>query len=1161
MKLKKLSIFGFKSFADRVTLQFDLPVTAIVGPNGCGKSNIVDAFRWVMGEQSAKSLRGEKMHDVLFGGTDHRKAVGYAEVSLTLTDIQGELPTPFEELTLTRRLHRSGESEYLLNKQPVRLRDIQELLLGSGVGKNAFSIFEQGKLDQIILLPPKERRIIFDEAAGTSRFLYTKKETARKLATVTENYQRIFDVHTEVEKQTKQLKKQALQAKHYKADQERLQELEKHLFLFRWQQLTAESAKLENEKTAIDAQLEEKQEELDRSKQALQAKDKALVEAQDLLRKLEEQFRLKETKLRVQEMEIKQQKERFLDVKRRDSHLKSQLETLKSTQKSKSEELEEVRKTLLTANREKDVLQKSFLEAQTHSISSKSALEKARTQLQQKRADLLKKVQAAGDFQTKIQELQLRLTQSMARRASLKEEKARLTSERGKLQSESEKERLALQDLSEQIETYQTALQKHSQSHAEMREVLSKSQNALQKVKEELTELVAREKALLHLQERHEGFSKGAKALLQEAGKKQSPLFGKIAPFLDEFTPEEGFKALTAAAFQRYADTLIVDSQADFECAALFAKENGLDDFSLIIRDKSVSLGKKKPENTLKAHVHTQGVGELFTASVTVAGKNAFYDSLGVFFQISEKSQKPQSLFRKSELKALAEKIEQQRDVQTRLLEQVEKEKTLLKESEEQKNRNQEAKQKLDMRHLQQNFSLQRLLQDLEKNAQREKSLLQELEKHTHLESDEKQLETLKAEWEHKKSETHQIELEITSFEHALKSDEQSFSKDAQATESAQKLLREKESLWQHLQSQILILEAKAEQSIHHEKQLREELHDQAGLATTALESVNKLEAEAAIFAHELKSAQEKVKGQEKAIIQERKERAEEEKAFLSLQKAFSLIEKQRYALEVIWAEKKSQKHSLEEQIQQKFGLLPTQLSKETLEKEFRVENAEQEIHGLRVSLANSGPINMAAIEEFEQKQIEFNTLGSHLHDLQESKTNLEEAIVRLEQECRKVFKKTFNEIRSHFQKNFAILFKGGAADLTFTESPDILEAGIEIVAKPPGKQMRSISLLSGGEKCLTALALLFSLFEVKPAPFCILDEVDAPLDDRNIERFNEVLRPFIEKTQFIIVTHNKRTMAVADRLVGVSMEEKGISKLISLSFESNAVGVATPNL
>ena len=385
MRLKKLTISGFKSFADRVVLDFDCEIIGIVGPNGCGKSNIVDAFRWVLGEQSAKSLRGDKMHDVLFAGTDARKPLNYAEVSLTFTDIGDALPTPYEELTVARRLYRSGESEYFINKETARLRDIQGLFLGSGIGKNAFSIFEQGKLDQIIHLAPLERRAIFDEAAGTSRFLLRKKESVRKLSEVSDNFTRVRDVHAEIEKQTKQLKKQATQAKSYQDNAQRLEFLEKNVLISRWKKIAEKQSGLNEQLQSLSVTLEEKLREIADLERALGQEKQSSAAGELAAKQHLKELNLCETKVRVHEAEIGQKRQRILEIKKREESVKSQHQQLMREQELRSKEI-------------------GAKEAQLQALNCPEGLKEI---IQKGREEYLKKVQEEGRLNSEIQKKNL----------------------------------------------------------------------------------------------------------------------------------------------------------------------------------------------------------------------------------------------------------------------------------------------------------------------------------------------------------------------------------------------------------------------------------------------------------------------------------------------------------------------------------------------------------------------------------------------------------------------------------------------------------------------------------------------------------------------------------------------------------------------------------
>lgn len=1157
MKLKKLTILGFKSFADRVVLDFDCEIIGIVGPNGCGKSNIVDAFRWVMGEQSAKSLRGDKMHDVLFAGTDKRKPLNYAEVSVWLTDINGQLPLPYDEITITRRLHRSGESEYFINKEPTRLRDIQSLFLGSGIGKNAFSIFEQGKLDQIIHLSPLERRVIFDEAAGTSRFLQRKKETVRKLAAVTENYARVHDVHTEIEKQTRQLKKQATQAKSYQENKCRLEELEKGVLVYRWQNLAQQSEGLESQLSSLKAEIQLREKEIAELDAALADDKRKVLEEELLAKQAQKELNHCETKTRVLEVEINQQKHRLLESKKREENLKSHLVELGKEQENHQKESTEKNLLMHTAAQKKEQRQKELdqkKEAYSAADRQMSALREGAKKIQTERMKLM---QEEGRLNAKLQEKTFRYEAHLARLQILN---ALEKTHEGT--SAALRQQIALQSgkvgaLASQIDACKTDLARVEKELFALRKELAEAQQEEQILARQITEAESHQKAVKRLQDEMEGFSPGAKSLLKEAKNVKSPLTGKIEPLFEYLVPYKGYDELLASAMRPYSETLVVSSDEDLQLLLDFAKKKKIADFSVAVKSRLPSKNGAAKAGSLAMHMENNPIAYHFTQNYVLAEDGNFYDALGIFFQASSSQKLSNPFQRQAELKSLAETIaelrrqwDSHRVKQSALTDR-------MKMAEKARTECSEVHRKKEMDLIQENFTLQQSLADLEKLKREIASVHQEKEGLGRLQEEAEEIKTLKATSSLLKQDLSHQEASLQRQENLLDTHQNELKMSAQLMQSAEGLFQEARGEWLKLQQEIQILEVKQQQSAAQEKKIVQEIEQMRGLVESILETIARQEKEADASVRSLKGLQEEVKGREKTLTEAKKAVDASEREMAQKRKAAGALGKKLHEVEIVLAQESSEKRGVEAELFERHGIASVQLKEISIQIEMGLEEAMKEILRLRSSLESSGAVNMTAIEEFQQTQERFDYLDKQLKDLEESKIDLERIITTLDQESRKIFKQTFQKIRENFQKNFAILFTGGSADLTFTESSDILEAGIEIVAKPPGKHMRSISLLSGGEKCLTALALLFSVFEVRPAPFCILDEVDAPLDDSNIERFTDVVKQFIDKTQFIVVTHNKKTMSIADLLIGVSMEEKGVSKLISLAFEQSTRSVA----
>lgn len=1114
MRLKKLTILGFKSFADKVSLDFDCEIVGIVGPNGCGKSNIVDAFRWVLGEQSAKSLRGDKMHDVLFAGAHSRKPLNMAEVSVTLTDVNGELPIEYDEVTITRRLYRSGESEYLINRQQVRLKDLQNLFLGSGIGKNTFSVFEQGKLDQVINLSPMDRRGIFDEAAGIGRFLQRKKETVRKLAQVAENYNRVSDVHQEVEKQTKQLKRQAALAKNFQENKMRLEALEKTLLVTRWRSLFEKNRGLETALGTLSEEIKEEHHRLAAVQQTVEKTKSELKEHEE--RAKAEQMRLHkaETEAQVRDAELRQQKQRLAELEKKQDALVKEREATEAKRAALVKRIDDKKAALDDAAEKKTASEKCLEAERAVYESSEKEMGALRKELKEAREVHLKALQEESRLERAVQEKKLAIQASEQRLELLKERIEERKEGLSILKKEGEAKKREVKRLSDAIdglETFEDELQRLKKSSVEI-------EKALREANKKITELSAREHALLHLKEACEGFSSGAKVLLKTFKGKVRGLFEVLKPSKEAMP-----------AFQKYAQTLVVSSKKDLDQILDYAKKNNLSDFSAAVFKEEAFLKLK---------------GE----SVTEEG---FYiDQKGVVFHFNLSHKEGNPFLREAELDALAKELSKHNKEREKLEHALEALLSERKSCEEKQREVLEKRRRLEMKHVEENFALQRNLSDLEKGANELSVFESELKKLEASKVEKEALDAISNELYAQQKKSGELLKGFKKHEEAVEAKEGALQTALKRWQEAQEAFQSALGSWQQRDQEAAMLIADEKRSVSHIAKIgrdSEELEREICELEDALKTRAK---EAETCSKRLAELEKSSLKEDEELKKSRSSREELESALNEKRVSLASLEKKRHHLEVVLAEDTALRKGIEQELLDRHHLPPEELVGCGVALEGGVEEAEKEVRNLRLSLDKAGSVNMTAIEEYESQAVRFQELDRQLVDLEEAKSDLEKIIGKLDSECRKIFKETFEQIKENFRKNFAILFNGGEADLKFTESGDVLEAGIEIVAKPPGKQMRSISLLSGGEKCLTALALLFSIFEVRPAPFCILDEVDAPLDDSNIDRFTRVLKQYIEKTQFIVVTHNKKTMAIADMLLGVSMEEKGISTLISLSFE-----------
>ncbi|NGX61615.1 MAG: Chromosome partition protein Smc [Chlamydiae bacterium] len=1159
MRLKKLKISGFKSFADKIVLDFDCEKIAIVGPNGCGKSNIVDAIRWVLGEQSAKSLRGEKMHDILFAGSASRKPLNVAEVSLTLTDIDGKLPLEYEEVVVTRRLYRKGESEYLINNQQARLRDLNDLFLGSGIGKNAFSIFEQGKLDQVINTSPQERRALFEETSGISRFLLRKKETVKKLNEVSENYQRANDLYQEVESQATQLKRQASLAKNYQKNRDRLSILEKGLLATRWKVFSEKSDEIETTLHSVQEAIKQAHNQTVASEEELEKSKRLYASLQEKTREKEKILHEIETQIRVKKAQKEHLQRRLEEIKKERLSLTEEGNSLRDVVKKLSMEKGRKEEELATLENEKSTLEKVLQDAQASYNEEKKEQNALREKWKNSNAKYVELLQLESSLSRKLQEEKSRIESQNQSLETLVAEKEELQKELMEKKEEERGHREKFSSLTQEVEKRGSKVEAQEKEFLAIREKRKESQSALQHIEKKQSEKRAREKVLAHLKEEYEGFSMGAKKLLQASKDQKHPLYQKLSPLFAALQKEVGYAELLAVALTSYRDTLLVESEEDLHQVLDFAFIEKLTGFSLLCQE-AISSSNGKADS---AHLTSRPIGEHLLEGIKIVEnlptplqKNLLTKG-GIW--VNEKgvvslpsSGKGQNTFlRDQELKNLSKELSQLEKEKK----EVENRSHTLQAEEEEKERSRNVaamyRQSQEMNLVQENFHLQQALSTIEKISTKLKSLEMREEKLLETARKSDANASLAKKLAEVITEKERLQLLSQEEEKEYAAKEQQIQKSFSFWQEREAKFRDCERRWGLAQKELALI-------LTREEQTQERLHAcERKLAQLGgnLENLKKdLERDATIPEERqipLRKELASLEKEGKLLFSLLKEK---EKQLVERQKHLQVLEKERVRYEISLASERVEKTSLEHELQERFSLKPHEIA--PLATPF--EEAEKEIRHLQVAIEKAGAVNLAAIEQYQEQESRSQSLLEQIEDLKQAKNDLETGINALQKESRKRFRETFFRIQKNFQRNFQILFEGGEADLQLTDSNDILEAGVEIIAKPPGKQMRSISLLSGGEKCLTALALLFSFFEEKPAPFCLLDEVDAPLDETNIGRFTSILSQYTSSTQFILITHNKKTMTMADRLIGVSMEEKGVSKLLSLSFEKqNKVEVA----
>ena len=1180
MRLKSLEMTGFKSFSEGSVLDFTPPVTAVVGPNGCGKSNIVDALRWVMGEQSARHLRGQQMEDVIFNGSESLLPTGMAEVSLTLDNEDGRGPVEYgnlSEIMVTRRLFRSGESEYFINKIPCRLKDITDLFLGTGVGNKAYSIVEQGRVEEIVNAKPEDRRSLIEEAAGTSKYKSRKLAAERKLERTQQNLLRVTDILREIERQIKSMELQAKKAERFKVLREELKQKEITLGGVQRSELEAAVADYASQLGAAEnhvlnqiARLRSQEAESESTKLAL------LDTEQEISCLQEEVFR--------QRMRI-QARDQELGFGAKD--LAQLLETGRKTEDEASDMRRRERALLLEIEELKKA-RASFVQLSLFEEVSLREQEKSVAELNQRIQNLRSEVDRDKEKLIEAWNQVSRLRNEHQAKDKKREEASReLTeneSERAKWdlllatweQKGQDGKEALVTFLAQEEETRTTMSQLAERLRVES-QIKGKREQALEALRARLQECKSQWASLDVLQRNYEGCQAGVRAIMLRRDEEEAftGVCGLVAEVIESSVDFE--KALSAVLGDRL-QYIIVQSHDEGIRAIDYLKRGSSGRGSFIPRNvsrwqrRALPLGEPEVIAPLLEKVSIKEgyreVAEFLLGDVVVvqnlrAGldlwrRNGFVNTLvtpegevidpvGVVSGGSAASLEGNFLSQKrlmKELEISLASLEEQ--VQSEL-----KELGLIGES-------------IDhTRELQ--ASLAQEQRRLELGRVRVEHEIREAERETARCAEAVDL---------CRQEENHLNQVLTSIAEELVAIMTSVDRELERKKKEEQGLAVKQEILSELENQLVQIEGQLTQSRVRVAALGEKREN----ADLNLENYQRLQRDL-IFqvqarAREFLDSQRR-KGELEHCLQLTRSMLEEEKTELG--KLEGILETKRVAyrevsrrlgvldatmseqraelvnaqeeknrLQLVVSEQKLALDHLLENFREKFGLELEAGSVPERSAEW-VEEQSNEIKDLRLRLERMGEVNLAAIGEFEELSGRYQFLGDQRQDLEKSVADLRQVIAKLNRICRLRFRESFEEINEKFQDVFARLFRGGKARLALTDEADYLETGVEIVVQPPGKKLQSIILLSGGEKALTAISLLFGIFLTKPTPFCVLDEVDAPLDDANIDRFNQLVQELSPTSQFILITHNKRTMQSAQVLYGITMSEPGISRVVSV--------------
>ena len=1176
--LKSINAFGFKSFAEQTEVHFDQGVTAIVGPNGSGKSNITDAIKWVLGEQSAKSLRGSKMEDIIFSGAEHRKAQNYAEVRLKLDNHAHQLNVEQDEIIVTRRLYRSGESAYYLNNDRARLKDIIDLFLDSGLGKEAFSIISQGRVDEILNAKPVDRRQIIEESAGVLKYKKRKAASVQKLDQTEENLNRVEDILYDLEGRVEPLREEAAIAKEYqhlsqemkKSDvlvtvhdineyNEAIHKADERLNVLKSQQAQKEADKNSYSRTLskYKAELNQKNDEIERLNYELVQTTEAAEKLSGQLNVLEERKRNQsQTNARYEEEQeaLKAQEIQLIEEK---AHAEEEKQALQEKQKALSAEIKKLEDQLYVADGDHEEELEAIKNDYYDLMSAQSEVNNDIRFLQR----------TIEENEAKQDRLDSRLLEAFNQLKAIQ-------SEINTLSKQHQEKQQAFEELEKQLKSCEAELTKSKNQQNADEEKLYQAYRYTDKLKAKIESLNSREEDYTY-------FFNGVKHVLKEKDSQLSGIHGAVAEIIE--VPSELTTAIETA-LGASMQHIIVDNEKDGRQAIAYLKQNRLG------RATFLPLNVIQPRRLSSDIMHTaqQAAGFMGIASdliqVDQQYNNIIYNLLGntiIVDDLKHANDLAQAIRYRTRIVTLegdivnpggsmtgggqrqTKSILAQRDELTQLRAQLKdyEQQTAQFEQEVQKTKAHANELSENYLHISKSYNTAKqemhdLALELDRLRKSEAHLKNEHEEFEFEKNDGYQSATSRETLETKEQEKQEIAKKLQALEQQIENLTQ-LSKEGKANSAQlQQQLHQK-------QSDLAVIKERS-------KTQRQALERLANQITQNQQQQEKLEEDIALFNSDEVTGQKafetiqkdiKAKQEEKEALSEKlstlkTERQEINASIDDFDSKLQEAHRDILSIENSYQDIKAEQSKLDVLISHCIDHLTDdyhltfEAAKDMYEQDEPIDALRQKVKLTKMSIEELGPVNLNAIQQFEEVNERFTFLDEQRTDLREAKATLEQIILEMDQAVMERFKTTFHAVQGYFSEVFKSLFGGGYAELKLTDD-DYLTAGVDIIVQPPGKKLQHLSLLSGGERALSAIALLFALLKVRSAPFVILDEVEAALDEANVIRYANYLRQLSEKTQFIVITHRKGTMEAADRLYGITMQESGVSKLVSVNLNT----------
>ena len=1182
MYLKNIEVQGFKSFAQKINFEFHNGITGIVGPNGSGKSNVGDAVRWVLGEQSAKSLRGGNMQDVIFSGTETRKPLSYASVAITLDNSDHKLPVEFNEVTVTRRLYRSGESEYLINGSNCRLKDINEMFYDTGIGKEGYSIIGQGQIDRILSGKPEERRELFDEAAGIVKFKRRKNTTVKKLEEERQNLVRVTDILSELTRQLGPLEKQSETAKIYLAKREALKELDVNMFLLEYSS-TAESLKELGEKHRLAQEnLEDTQKEYEQTRVEYDRLEQELEELNTRMDAL--RMESQEQALHKQQLEgqINVLNEQILAGVQNEDHYRGRLKTIEeelAVREASRKELEEEKSDLYSQLKEV----RSRLKDEEEKLNTAQENIRTCTQaVEEGKNEIIEILNSRANTKGKAQRFDAMMEQADIRKAEISQRILRLKSEEEEQQTILRKAQEQYDSITESIHSANEECDRLNQEVGNIQEKLKEQTVQLEKEQTSYHREASRLESLRNLTERYDGYGNSIRRVMEQ--KERVPgIQGVVA---DLIQVNKDYEVAIETALGGSIQNIVTDNEQTAKTLIEFLKKNRYGRATFLPMSSISPRGEFSPREALKEpgvigvaselvttapqyqqiarfllgrvlvvdHIdHAIAIGRKYRHSlrmVTIEGESlspggsmtggAFKNNsnlLGRRREIEELEKGVAKL--KSEVAMFQKAMEDNRnrrnvlrdaiaDFQDKLRQQYIEQNTAKMNIAQQEEKAEEIRggyEQINRDKEQIRRQMLEIRQDHEQIARElESSRQDEQELESFIEEKQAELDQWKEEETKLTRELEEIRLQASSLDQKNRFDQENLNR---LNSETQTLENEQKSIYESL--------AHSSEEMEQKKLTIQELKTEA--ANSGIQAQ-----EAKLQLEKWQKEKEERNGKHKEFFEKRDQ----------LSGQIGLLDKECFRL-------KSQMDKLEESREERisymweeYEITPNNALSYRKEELTDLPEMKKQVAQIKEEIRRLGSVNVNAIEDYKDLLERHTFLSGQYNDLITAEKTLEQIIQELDEGMRKQFTEKFAEIQREFDKAFKELFGGGKGTLELDEEADILEAGIRITSQPPGKKLQNMMQLSGGEKALTAIALLFAIQNLKPSPFCLLDEIEAALDDSNVGRFAGYLQKLTKNTQFIIITHRRGTMNAADRLYGITMQEKGVSTLVSVDLVDN---------